>query len=100
MKNSRFFWTKTLCLLAVGATLTAARAEPAGTPDQALELAARQALHQKAIDMGIRVQVNDGVVYLYGRTVNRPHRIDVENVVRDAVPGHRVVSSIEDGPAP
>jgi len=100
MKNNRIFWAKALCALAFALTLTMARAEPAGNPDEVLERSAKAALHQKAVDIGIRVQARDGVVYLYGHAVNRPHRIDIENTVREAVPGHQVISSIEDSPVP
>jgi len=100
MKNSRIFWAKALCALGFALTLTIARAEPADSADEALERSAKAALHQKGGDTGIRVQARDGVVYLYGRAVNRPHRIDIETVVREAVSGHQVISSIEDSPVP
>ncbi len=100
MTNNRLFWSKTLCALVLGATLAAAHAEPAGTGDEALKHNVEAALHQKAINVGVRVQAIDGVVYLYGRAVNRPNRIDIESAAQEAVPGHKVVSSIVDEPTP
>ena len=91
------FLTKSLFAAALAVTVSAAHAELAAGNDDTLVQAAKDALHQGVFTSSIRVQAIDGVVYLYGHTSTYPARIDIENAVKSAVPGHKVVSSIEDG---
>jgi len=95
--NFRSFLTKGLFAAALAVTVSAARADMGLSADDTLVQSAKDALHNGVFTSGIRVQAVDGVVYLYGHTNTYPARVDIENTVKAAVPGHKVVSSIEDG---
>jgi hypothetical protein len=93
--NFGSFLTKSLFAAALAVTVSAARAEMVNSADDALVQTAKDALHQEVFTSSVRVQAVDGVVYLYGRTNTYPARVDIENAVKAAVPGHKVVDSIE-----
>lgn len=96
-KNFGSILTKGLFAAALAVTVSAARADMAHTPDDALVQSAEEALHHGVFASSIRVRAIDGVVYIYGHASTYPAKIDVENAVKAAVPGHKVVSSVEDG---
>jgi hypothetical protein len=96
-KNKSLFLAKGLVLAALAVTVSAARAEITSTADNSLVQSAKDAVHYGTPATNIRVQAVDGVVYLYGHTTTYLSRVEVENAVRAAVPGHQVISSIEDG---
>jgi hypothetical protein len=96
-KNFGSILTKSLFAAALAVTVSAARANMASTSDDALVQSAQEALHHGVFASSIRVQAIDGVVYIYGHASTYPAKIDVENAVKAAVPGHKVVSSVEDG---
>ena len=95
--NFGSFLTKSLFAAALAVTVSAARADMARSGDDALLQSAEDALHQVVFNSTIRVQAIDGVVYIYGHTSSYPARVNIENAVKAAVPGHKVVSSVEDG---
>ena len=94
-KNFRSILTGSLFAAALAVTVSAARADMAQPGDDALAQTAQEALRHGVFASSIRVQAIDGVVYLYGHTSTYPAQIDIENAVKAAVPGHKVVSSIE-----
>lgn len=96
-KNFGSFLTKSLFAVALAVTVSAARADMARSGDDALVQSAEEALHHGVFTSSVRVQAIDGVVYIYGHTNTYPAKIDIENAVKAAVPGHKVVSSVEDG---
>jgi hypothetical protein len=96
-KNFGSFLTKSLFAAALAVTVSAAHADMAQTADDTLVQSAKDALRNGVFTGSIRVQAVDGVVYLYGHTNTYPARIDIENAVKAAEPGHKVISSIEDG---
>ena len=84
--------------LALG--VSAIHAESSVLSDDALASSAKAALHrQSGAGIGVRVQAIDGVVYLYGAVDTYRELADVEGAVSAAVPGHKVVDSIESSPS-
>ncbi len=96
-KNFGSFLTKSLFAAALAVTVSAARGNMVVSGDDQLVQSAENALHQGVFTSSIRVQAVDGVVYIYGHTNTYTARIDIENAVKAAVPGHKVISSIEQG---
>jgi len=96
-KNIASNLTKSLFAAALAVTVSAARAEMTDAVDQSLAQSAEGAVHQEPFNSTIRVQAVDGVVYLYGRASTYTAEADLENAVQAAVPGHKVVSTIENG---
>jgi hypothetical protein len=86
---------KGLFAIALGVTVSAARAEVTSTADDATVQSVKEVLQHGICRVGVRAQTVDGVVYLYGHTSTYLERADIESAVRAAVPGHQVVSSIE-----
>jgi len=95
-KNIGSYLTKSLFAAALAVTVSAARAEMTDAADESLVQSAKSALQHEPYNSTLHVQAVDGVVYLYGHAATFPLKIDVENAVRAAVPGHQVVSTIED----
>ena len=89
--------SKILAAAFAAATLSAAHAATPDATDDTLVQEAKSALQHKAFPGSVRVQAIDGVVYLYGRAATYALSADLEEAVKEAVPGHQVVSSIEGG---
>jgi len=69
----------------------------AANADTSLVTTVETALHDKldGHGRGIRVQVIDGTVYLYGTVETYSERASIEDVAIAAAAGHKVVDSIE-----
>lgn len=87
--------SKILVAAAFAVTMSAANAAVANSADDSLASSAQSAIRQGVFTHSVRAQAIDGVVYLYGHTGTYPARVNIENAVKAAVPGHKVVSSIE-----
>lgn len=80
-------------------SVSALQAQPSGTSDDALVSSVKTALHSHfGGGLGIRVQAIDGVVYLYGTVDTYPEQANIEEAVRAAAPGHKIVDSIGSAP--
>lgn len=91
---------KAAVALSLALSVSAIHAQSSNTSDDALVSSVKAALHSHSSSgLGIRVQAIDGVVYLYGTVDTYRELADVESVVGAAVPGHKVVDSIESSPS-
>jgi len=68
----------------------------AADADSSLASSIKAALHGSldSNGRGIRVQVIDGTIYLYGTVDSFAQRASIEEVVTAAAPGHKLVDSI------
>jgi|SRR5579859_1346389 len=73
----------------------------AADPNGSLADSVKAALHNRldSDGRGIRVQVVDGTVYLYGTVDTYPQRASIEEAADAAAQGHKVVDSIEFSPS-
>ena len=92
---------KVAVAMSLALSLSAGRAADPAISDGSLADSVKAALHHRldANGRGIRVQVVDGTIYLYGTVDTYPQRASIEEAAGSAAQGHKVVDSIEFSPS-
>jgi len=83
--------------MSLALNVSVAHAASNASPGDALAGSVTAALH--GTGRGIRVQVVDGTVYLYGTVDTYAQRASIEETATAAAQGHKVVDSIEFSPS-
>jgi len=85
--------------LSLALSISAVSAAEATNSDDSLAASVKAALHNRrdSNGRGIRVQVIDGTVYLYGNVDGYSQQVSIEEAAKEAAQGHKVVASIGSG---
>ena len=86
-----------MAALSLALSVSVGHAATSATPGDGLAGTVADAL--RGTGREIRVQVVDGTVYLYGTAETYSERASIEAAAAAAAQGHKVVDSIEFGPA-
>jgi osmotically-inducible protein OsmY len=83
--------------LSLALSISAVRAASPTSSDESLADSVKAALHNRfdSNGRGIRVQVVNGTIYLYGTVDTYPQRASIEDLADAAAQGHKVVDSID-----